>query len=1064
MFHKTALVVSAAVILAYAGSTWGQIGPRGWWSETIGTAAPGTVQSNEGVFEVTGEGDDIWNNADAFQFMYKELTGDGSLTARVVGIGAGSNTWAKGGVMIRDAKTAGSEHAMMVMTANSDGTAGNGAAFQWRPAANGISSGVSAAAVVAAPYWVRIERVGDAFSAFQSADGQTWTQMGEAQTIEMSDPVYIGLCVTSHAVGELRTFTFDNVSLAGEVADRPPYLTARDPSPASGSMAVTWPLFQWTPGETAVAHNVYFGTTPELTEADLAASQTPNPLYYHAAGMQPGVQYYWRVDEVDEAGAIHTGDVWMVMSMPFTAYLPSPADAAEGVSPDASLSWSAGENAVEHQVYFGTSFADVNDGATGVDQGKTAETTFTPGTLRVSTTYYWRVDEIRTDGSVERGPVWSFNTQEGIANKIVRQWWSNISGTAITDLTNNADYPQNPTGTEMRDLFEGPVDSADNYGTRMYGWLKPPETGEYTFWISGDDSQELWLSTDATAANAVKIATVASWTGSREWEKEANQKSAPITLQAGQKYYIQALGKEGTGGDSIAVAWQGGSIAAREVISGQYVDAFGFGPLAAFNPSPAKDAVDVPQTPVLSWMAGEKAVQHEVYFGDDAAAVAAADASSPLFKGSQDGTTFEPGDLEWNKTYYWRVDEVNPAEPDSPWVGRVWSFTTADFAIVEDFEGYTDAEGQRIYEAWVDGLTDGTNGSMVGYLEAVNGTFGETTVVHSGSQSMPMDYNNVASPFYSEAAHEFSPVQDWTVEGVDTLSLWVRGYPAAGQVDVVETGGKMTVTGAGADIWGNTDEFTYAYKTLNGDGAIVARVVSIGPGTNTWAKGGVMVRDSLDGGSTHAMIVLTANTDGAAGNGASFQYRAATDGASANADSGTPISAPYWIKLERMGDTLTGFVSADGSAWSQLGTTAITMQAPVYIGLCVTSHAAGENRSVEFSDISTTGDVAGAWQGVAINASRQNSPQDLYVTVGDSAGKTATVANATAATSANWTEVQIPLASFAGVNMTKVETLIVGVGNRSNPAADGTGRVFIDDIRVVKSASADQESSEVATQ
>ena len=72
---------------------------------------------------------------------------------------------------------------------------------------------------------------------------------------------------------------------------------------------------------------------------------------------------------------------------------------------------------------------------------------------------------------------------------------------------------------------------------------------------------------------------------------------------------------------------------------------------------------------------------------------------------------------------------------------------------------------------------------------------------------------------------------------------------------MTETGGKMTLTGDGADIWNNSDEFTFAYKTLNGDGTIVARVVSIGTGSNTWAKGGVMIRDSLDGGSMHAMMV-----------------------------------------------------------------------------------------------------------------------------------------------------------------------------------------------------------------
>ncbi len=156
----------------------------------------------------------------------------------------------------------------------------------------------------------------------------------------------------------------------------------------------------------------------------------------------------------------------------------------------------------------------------------------------------------------------------------------------------------------------------------------------------------------------------------------------------------------------------------------------------------------------------------------------------------------------------------------------------------------------------------------------------------------------------------------------------------------------MSLTGAGADIWGNTDEFTYAYKTLNGDGAIMARVVSIGPGSNTWAKGGVMIRDSLDGGSTHAMMVLTANTDGAAGNGASFQYRTATDGTSSNADSGTPIAGPVLGQDRAVWATPSPAIPRPtADAWTQMGTTMIAMQAPVYIGLCVTSHAAGENRT-----------------------------------------------------------------------------------------------------------------------
>ena len=104
---------------------------------------------------------------------------------------------------------------------------------------------------------------------------------------------------------------------------------------------------------------------------------------------------------------------------------------------------------------------------------------------------------------------------------------------------------------------------------------------------------------------------------------------------------------------------------------------------------------------------------------------------------------FNPGALNFGTTYYWRVDEVNTVT----YPGDVWSFTTQEFAVVDDFESYTDEEGQRIYQTWIDGETNKT-GSQVGYLQS---PFAEQTVVHGGKQSMPMEYNNIKTPFYSEA-------------------------------------------------------------------------------------------------------------------------------------------------------------------------------------------------------------------------------------------------------------------------------------------------------------------------
>jgi hypothetical protein len=139
---------------------------------------------------------------------------------------------------------------------------------------------------------------------------------------------------------------------------------------------------------------------------------------------------------------------------------------------------------------------------------------------------------------------------------IRREYWLGISGTSVSALTSSPDYPDNPAGVTFPTIFEGPVNWAENYGTRMRGYVHPPTTGNYTFWISGDDNCELFLSSDESAAFKQLIARVATWTSSRQWDKEAVQRSAAIPLVAGRRYYIEALHKEGGGGDSIAVAWQ----------------------------------------------------------------------------------------------------------------------------------------------------------------------------------------------------------------------------------------------------------------------------------------------------------------------------------------------------------------------------------------------------------------------------------------------------------------------------------------------------------------------------
>jgi hypothetical protein len=198
---------------------------------------------------------------------------------------------------------------------------------------------------------------------------------------------------------------------------------------------------------------------------------------------------------------------------------------------------------------------------------------------------------------------------------------------------------------------------------------------------------------------------------------------------------------------------------------------------AVGNPNPANGAVDVKQTQIITFSPSVFAASHQLYFGTDKDAVKNADTGSPEYKGTRDlgSESYDPGMLEWDTAYYWRIDEVNNTNPDSPWTGILWSFTTANFLIVDDFESYNDLDpadpdSNRIFNVWIDGYDDPANGSLVG---SDTPPFAEQTIVHGGNQSLPIYYDN--SIGYSEATLTLTYPRDWTENGVNTLRIWFRG-------------------------------------------------------------------------------------------------------------------------------------------------------------------------------------------------------------------------------------------------------------------------------------------------
>ena len=263
-------------------------------------------------------------------------------------------------------------------------------------------------------------------------------------------------------------------------------------------------------------------------------------------------------------------------------------------------------------------------------------------------------------------------------------------------------------------------------------------------------------------------------------------------------------------------------------------------PGTAGTPTPADAAIGVAMTTSLNWAPATNATSYQVYFGPDKEAVRNADTSSPEYQGSAalGSESIDPGKLSWHTMYYWRVDAVTNTGPVK---GPIWSFTTADFIAVDDFESYTDDDtaGEAIWQSWIDGFGVADNGAQAGYLTP---PYCEQTVVHGGGQSMPLLYTNEAGVTNSEAMLTLTTARDWTEEGVGVLSLWYRGYfynPADPLYVAVSNAAGLPVIvaneNADAAKAGNWTQWVIPLQTFSDQGITLTNVdkIAIGLGSKS---------------------------------------------------------------------------------------------------------------------------------------------------------------------------------------------------------------------------------------
>ena len=742
---------------------------------------------------------------------------------------------------------------------------------------------------------------------------------------------------------------------------------------------------------------------------------------------------------------------------------PDPVDGKTDEPRDVVLGWKPGTGAVKHDVYLGTVFDDVEQASATVDPAGVYKDRIGFNTyavaerLELGETYYWRVDEIEADGTtIHSGDVWSF-TVELFAYPI-----ENIIATASSS----------EEGKEA-------VNTVNGSGLDDSGLLHSNESVG-NMWLSiKDGPQPTWI--EFEFERTYKLHEMWVWNSNDSVEKLIGLGFKDVTIEYsvdGNNYvtlgenheFTRAPGEPNYTHDTTI---DFGGVAAKHVRLKansnweSIFDQFGLSevrffhiPVHAREPDPNSGATEVELDLFLDWGAGRETAEHNVYISSDEQAVIDGNAPATMVTETSHG----PLALDLSTIYYWRVDEVNDAETPSIWQGDIWNFTTQEYFVIDDFESYG-VGNNEIWWAWKDGLGyashdnesaypgNGT-GSAVG--DETTASYTEETIVHGGNQSMPLVYINNKQGYlmYSEATMTLISQRNWTLRGAEELALWFRGYPATFSTFIEGLAGTYTMTARSDNIADPADSFHYVYKQLSGPGSIVVKVESVTE-TSTSAKAGVMIRETLTPDSKYAMTF--SRPDG----GIRVRRRAETAGESLNSVDNN-LAVPHWVKLERdAAGLLTASRSVDGINFvplddAALGSSAtVQMSTIVYIGLALSGNNPEETCTAVFSDVSTTGAVTGQWQSQDIGIV-SNDPEPMYVAIANSTGELAVVYHddANAATTDVWTQWIIPLQKFAdqGVNLKDVDSISIGLGDKNNLQAGGSGTIFIDDIGVGRSA------------
>jgi hypothetical protein len=436
---------------------------------------------------------------------------------------------------------------------------------------------------------------------------------------------------------------------------------------------------------------------------------------------------------------------------------PSPAKGATDVAPVAVLGWKAGEFAANHDVYFGSSFDDVNSATTAdaAYMGRQSGTTYDPGALALGETYFWRIDEVNAapDNTVFKGDVWSFEVEPvSFAVPIG----------AVTATASSVDGVQDPDNT-----VNGSGLNANDEHSILLDDMWSAAATDLTPWIQFEFAQvqkldrvHVWnhnTQTETVLGFGIKEAQIEASIDGENWVDLGTVELPQASAQPTYSGFEMPL--EGTVAKFVKVTALSNHSMLGLPQKGLSEVRFYALPMRARLEIPASGTAGLDPLVDLSWRAGRDASQHEVLVGTDPNALApVATVDDPAFTAS----------VDLDSTVYWQVNEINNAMDPAVWEGDIWTLNTAAYVTVDDMESYQSREGSYVWETWVDGFDDDNNGALLGH----GGDDMETGIVFQGRQSLPFYYGQGGAA-NSEAFRDIN--RDWSAHGIQTLSLAFRG-------------------------------------------------------------------------------------------------------------------------------------------------------------------------------------------------------------------------------------------------------------------------------------------------